>query len=191
MVLNRLEVMRGIKFYGLALVILLSMVKASAQAKPESSDSTTQVATTKHHLTKPDKAAIMSAIIPGLGQIGYNDSWWHVPVIYAGFAVMGYAIYYNNTQYNIYRTAYTNSVMPDGASNGDILQNREYYRRNRDLTIIIASVWYAANILDAYVSAHLREFDISNNLAMNIEPLNISMLGSQPVVTCGLKLNLR
>jgi len=174
----------------LIILLVLGSMQSYAQGKNTSIISDTAYPIHKH-LSQPNKAAIMSTILPGLGQIGHKDTWWHVPIIYTGFAVMGYSIYYNNAQYNAFRTAYKNSITADGGCNPDFLDNREFYRRNRDLSIIIASVWYLANILDAYTSAHLREFDINNNLAAKIEPLNISMLGNQPVVTCGLKLNLR
>ena len=164
-----------------------------------------------HHLSEPDKAAIKSAIIPGWGQIGHKDTWWHVPIIYAGFAVFGYYIWFNDVNYYIYRNAYRQRVATEAdttnhnydiynplstvkgpkLSDQGLLDNREYYRRNRDLLIIVSSVFYIANIMDAYVFTHLREFDISNDLTMRIQPLNISMMGNQPVVSCGVKFNLR
>ena len=174
--------------------------------------SKTDTASPKHrHLSEPDKAALKSVIIPGWGQISHHDTWWHVPIIYAGFAVFGYFIWTNDTTYINYRNAFRQRVatMQDTANHhydvydernpvkgsklqyDDLLSNREYYRRNRDISIILASVWYVANVLDAYVFAHLREFDISNDLTMRIQPINISMMGNQPVVTCGLKFNLR
>jgi len=205
-------------------LILVSSPIANAQFKNPKKDSVatasardsskTDTAAPKHkHLSEPDKAALKSAIIPGWGQATHHDTWWHVPIIYAGFAVMGYIIWWNDTNYINYRNAArlrfatildTNNHHYDvydprnpykGVNKildpNDIVANREYYRRNRDLTIIIASVWYVANILDAYVFTHLREFDISNDLSMRIEPINLSMLGNQPVVTCGLKFNIR
>ena len=41
----------------------------------------------------PKKAALLSAIIPGTGQI-YNGSWWKTPFVYAGFAGVGYGLYF-------------------------------------------------------------------------------------------------
>jgi len=196
---------------------------AHAQYKKPRPDSTTQAsagdtlktdtAAPKHkHLSEPDKAAIMSAILPGLGQAGHHDTWWHVPIIYAGFATLGYFIWTNDTSYINYRNAFRLRVATTQNPNDQhydyynglnphhgpqiidydaLLSNREYYRRNRDLLIIVTSVWYVANILDSYVFAQLRTFDISNDLTMRVQPLNISIMGNQPVVTCGLKLNLR
>jgi len=172
----------------------------------------TDTAAPKHrHLSEPDKAAIKSAIIPGWGQVTHKDTWWHVPIIYAGFAVFGYFIWFNNANYDTFRNAYRQRIATELDTNNrnydiynvlnpvkgpkyqdqGLLDSREYYRRNRDLLIIVTSVYYLANILDAYVFTHLREFDISNELTMRIQPLNISMLGNQPVVSCGLKFNLR
>jgi hypothetical protein len=166
----------------------------------------------KHHkLTKPDQAALMSAIIPGLGQVSHKDAWWHVPIIYAGFGVIGYFIYDKNTQYQLYRSYYQTRLRTNANPNDTtydpynplnkkaifkypdqwLLDQREYYRRNRDLSIIVGVVWYAANILDAYVAAQLRDFDISNNLSMQVQPVNFSLIGNQPFVTCGLKFNLK
>ena len=200
----------------------MTTIKTNAQFKnprPDTSSTTyvkdsskTDTTAPKHKkLSEPDKAAIMSAIIPGLGQATHHDTWWHVPIIYAGFAVMGYVIWWNDTNYLNYRNAYRMRVATELDTNNhhydvynplnksstrqmsdqDLLDNREFYRRNRDLTIIIASVWYVANILDAYVFTQLRTFDISNDLSMRIEPVNFSMMGNQPVVTCGLKFNIR
>jgi hypothetical protein len=202
------------------IVLLCGTNRACAQYKDttvyhvNTADSTTKdtVPKKKHHgMSKPNQAALMSAIIPGLGQIGHKDAWWHVPIIYAGFGVMGYFIYDNNNQYNLYRYAYLTRMRtnadttdknydqfnpliknaPHPMSDNELLDEREYYRRNRDLSIIVTVVWYAANIIDAYVAAHLREFDISNNLSMRVDPVNFSMIGNQPFVTCGLKFNLK
>jgi len=217
--------MKGTRFYIFILSFLCSTLFAldtHAQSKNVKHDSMQEISSHKSassdtaapfrkHLTEPDKAAIMSTIIPGLGQATHHDTWWHVPIIYAGFAVMGYIIWWNDTNYINFRNAYRQRIATELDTNNHhydvynplskypgpkyqdqgLLDSREYYRRNRDLTIIIASVWYVANILDAYVFTHLRQFDISNDLSMRIEPINLSMLGNQPVVTCGLKFNIR
>lgn len=49
---------------------------------------------------------------------------------------------------------------------------RDSYRRNRDLSIIIAVGLYIFQIIDANVDSHLKDFDISNDLAsVKVNPL--------------------
>jgi hypothetical protein len=127
----------------------------------------------------PTKATIMSACLPGLGQV-YNKKYWKIPIIYAGFGIMGYFIYTNADEYMNYKCAYIESV--GGSMNGnysylvqkytqaDLLSAREYYRRNLEISILLTAVWYALNILDATVDAHLYTFNISENLSMKVEP---------------------
>jgi hypothetical protein len=146
----------------------------------------------------PTKATIMSACLPGLGQI-YNKKYWKVPVLYAGFGLMTYFIYTNADQYLNFKCAYIESA--DGNLNGsysdltqkystdDLLSNREYYRRNLEISILITAVWYALNILDATVDAHLYTFNISENLSMKVEPALLPTgLGYKPAG--GVKLCL-
>jgi len=68
---------------------------------------TTSVTTIKKRsfIPEPMKATMLSAAFPGLGQI-YNRKYWKVPLVYAGFAGVGYAVYYNTKWYNTYIKAY-------------------------------------------------------------------------------------
>ena len=50
----------------------------------------------------PRVASRRSAIFPGLGQI-YNDSWWKVPILYAGFGLDIYFIGFNNRNYKEFK----------------------------------------------------------------------------------------
>lgn len=127
----------------------------------------------------PTKATIMSACLPGLGQI-YNKKIWKVPIIYAGFGVLGYFIYFNTDEYINYKCAYIESSY--GNMNGsyaylvqryskeELLSAREYYRRNLEISCLITAVWYALNILDATVDAHLFTYNISDKLSFRMEP---------------------
>lgn len=49
-------------------------------------------------------------------------------------------------------------------------QNRDNLRRNRDLFYIGIGLFYGLTILDAYVSAHLLDFDVSEDLALEVSP---------------------
>lgn len=129
-----------------------------------------------HHSVK--KAVLYSSLVPGLGQI-YNKKWWKVPIIYAGFGGLGFAIGWNTKKYRTYRDAYRLRVDGDTAtvdefinvySEANLLTLKDYYRRNRDLAIIFTTVLYALNIIDAAVDAHLFEYDISDDLSLRVEP---------------------
>ncbi len=124
------------------------------------------------------KATTLSTICPGAGQI-YNKSYWKVPVVLGGFATMAYVIDWNNRGYKRFKLAY--DLVADGDDttvdefNGryseDFLKNlKNSYRRNRDLCIIMTGALYLLNIIDAHVDAHLKDYDISDDLAMSFEP---------------------
>lgn len=126
----------------------------------------------------PAKATILSTLIPGLGQI-YNHKYWKIPLIYGGLAASSYSIEFNNRQYSRFRKAYNyltdnNSATIDefsGARSAAELKNyRDAYRRNRDLSVIMFAATYALNIIDANVDAYFFNFDISDKLALRMEP---------------------
>lgn len=127
----------------------------------------------------PAKAALFSAIVPGLGQ-AYNKKYWKIPIVYAGFAGLGYWLGTNIKNYKTYRNAYTLRLDDDTTTidqfdgtlgTTDIKTFKDFYKRNLDLSIILNVVWYALNIVDATVDAHLFEFDVSDNLSLRIEPV--------------------
>ena len=144
----------------------------------------------------PSKAILYSAIFPGLGQI-YNRKYWKLPIVYGGFLGCAYAISWNGTQYKGYRRAYRDFMRGDPAADswraykpynfdndpnqwsaGDVAwfssslrRKTDFYRRFRDLSIIISVGVYAICMIDAYVDAHLFEFDISQDLSMRMEPV--------------------
>ncbi|MFN5224323.1 MAG: DUF5683 domain-containing protein [Bacteroidota bacterium] len=126
----------------------------------------------------PHKAAVMSALLPGSGQ-AYNKKYWKIPVLYGGFAGLGYAIRFNNREYNQYKDAF--KLRLDGNENtvdefagiysdNDLSTLKDFYRRNRDLSIIGCGLLYILNIVDASVDAHLFGFNVSNDLSLNITP---------------------
>ncbi len=122
----------------------------------------------------PKKATILSAVLPGAGQV-YNGKAWKVPILYAGFMTDIYFIGYNNKRYQTFREAlfaYDDGDQTQFPSlNRDALvRNVDYWRQNRDLTILLLGAIYALNLIDANVDAHLSGFDISDDIAMKIEP---------------------
>ena len=128
---------------------------------------------------RSNKAALYAAILPGLGQI-YNKKYWKLPILYGGAATLGFWIDFNNKKYQQYRNAYLEQrSLPEElwtdplAINvqSDNLQNGiDYYRRNRDLLMILLAGVYFLQIVDAYVDAQLMNFDVSENISFRIEP---------------------
>lgn len=140
----------------------------------------------------PKKAAIYSAILPGLGQ-AYNKKYWKIPLVYAGVGAIAYFIRWNNQKYTTYKAAFadisdgdpnTNSFADLPAAKYYDLDNptqynnfttglnkqQQYFRRNRDLLIISMAGFYGLNIIDASVDAHLFDFDMSENLTFKWQP---------------------
>ena len=149
---------------------------------------------------KPDpmRAVWLGAIVPGLGQI-YNRSYWKIPIVYGGFMGCIYAITWTNSQYEGYKIAYRDlyfdrqngtvsndpsksyiSILPEGYTIDRMGGVSTYYtrlkdwqnttRRNRDLAIAATAIVYALTLIDAYVDAQLFDFDISDDLTLNVMP---------------------
>jgi len=133
----------------------------------------------------PAKAAMMSAVLPGLGQV-YNRKYWKIPIVYLaiGISVERFITYQN--LYNRYRRAYvelndndpyTNyhrTLFSDNYTDEQISQHlnrtRETVRTWRDYAIVAVVLSYALNIVDANVDAHLMDFNIDENISLNIRP---------------------
>jgi Family of unknown function (DUF5683) len=126
----------------------------------------------------PRKAAIFSAILPGLGQV-YNKKYWKLPIIYAGTFGLIYSFQFNQLRYTKYRDAYKYRIDGDANTTDNYVGRysdeslntlQKYYHRYRDLTVIGFAALYALNIIDASVDAHLFTFDVSDDLSMHIQP---------------------
>lgn len=141
------------------------------------------------------RAAVLWAIIPGGGQV-YNRKYWKVPIIIGGMTALYYAISWNNNNLLEYAKAYSdiksddpmtndswiafvpagadpNSYRTNGSFQETLRHGRDFYRRNRDLSIIVSVGVYALSIIDAYVDAELAHFDISPELTLQATPTYI------------------
>ena len=146
----------------------------------------------------PNKAVWYSLICPGLGQV-YNRSYWKVPVIYGGAAVLSYIVVWQGRMYNQYGNAYHDMFDNNPATNSydDIFGNmdvtldwkqktlknkRDYYRRNRDLCVFGFVLLYALNVIDAYVDGHLYDFSVTDDISFKVEPVLNSPFYATPSV---------
>ena len=121
----------------------------------------------------PKKAAIYSAVIPGAGQI-YTKKYWKVPIIYGGLVASAYFINDNNNQYNEYRDAallsYETGEDQLGYTYSELITLKDHYKRNREISYFSFVGVYILNIVDASVNSHLFNFDVSDDISLNIRP---------------------
>jgi hypothetical protein len=109
----------------------------------------------------PTTAVLLSAVLPGAGQF-YNESYWKIPIVMGFVGYFGYEYFRNNNLYKDNRELYVNSQTPenpDGDQNYKTL--REFYRDQRDDFVWYFLIVYVINMVDAYVDAHLFDFDVS------------------------------
>lgn len=125
----------------------------------------------------PAKAAFFSAVLPGLGQ-AYNGKYWKIPIVYAGLGTGIYFYLENSDQLDRYRDAYkrrlagftddefinengTPRITTDG-----LIRAQKFYRKNKELSLLITAGIYALNIVDANVDAHLQQFNVNEDLSL-------------------------
>ncbi len=143
------------------------------------------------------KATIMSACLPGLGQI-YNRKYWKAPVIYVALGGIGYWGVTNHVKYKYYsdNLRYANDDDPNTVnstlySNDQLITQKRYYRKYRDYAIIVGALVYLVNIIDANVDAHLKTFDVSDDLSLQLKPYSTFDYNNKLQAGLTLKLNLK
>lgn len=132
---------------------------------------------------KPRKAIIRSAIIPGWGQVT-NKKIWKVPVVYAALGTTTYLFFRNNRQYRDARNAYILATDSDPLNDFEIKEPyfgvkdqperirtfRNQVRQNMDYSVLFFLLFWGLNVADAAVDAHLKTFDVSDNLGFQVKP---------------------
>lgn len=176
----------------LALPVLLCCLPADVSAQQSVKDSLTAVSR-----ARANRAALYSALLPGSGQV-YNHKYWKVPLVVGGFAALYYASDFNNDYYREFRDAYIARVDGDSTTTDpyplysleDIRVRKDYYRRSRDLCYIMMGGFYVLTMVDAYVDAQLKDFDVSDKLSLKIHPEFSFSSNFAPVAGLGLRLSL-
>jgi hypothetical protein len=170
---------------------LLTPARVYSQSK---TDSVAKTKPHQHHLyPNPARAILMSAVLPGLGQ-GYEKKYWKIPIIYAALGTMAYLIAWNQNQYNMYLSA-LNQYNATGTdpyinvySTDELNSLVTYYHRDRDLSIIGAFAVYVVNLLDADVTAQLYGFNVTEDISLNIIPLNTNSFNRIPALALAIKI---
>lgn len=162
--------------------------------QPKITDTSIQTRADSPIIIKPKHnhrlATKRSAIIPGWGQ-AYNKEYWKIPLVYGALSIPTITFFYNNTWYQRTRTAYDllakasepNATQADidnynnnvneklrGFSLGSLQTFRNSFRKDRDYSILWFVVVWGLNVVDATVFGHLKDFEVSDNLSMQINP---------------------
>ena len=148
----------------------------------------------------PSKAAFLSAVLPGLGQI-YNRRYWKVPIVYAVIGTGIYSYVYNDDLYDRFRAAFKRRQAgfkddefwdlrtPDDGmfpatpdlDQEDLENQQDRFQRDRDLALLVTIAMYALNIVDANVDAHLKQFNVDEDLSFDIRPyLDVNPITNTP-----------
>jgi Family of unknown function (DUF5683) len=155
-----------------------SIRQGKAGTAQTTSDDATEHMLPKRFQPNPKKAGLYSSIVPGLGQL-YNHEYWKIPVVYAGIGIAAYFVGRNLNLYQSYRQAYIgriNNPSPTDKyvgvySDAQLQQLQNDYSKYLDLTVLLTTVGYGLQVLDAVTSAHLKNFDISRDISMKLRPL--------------------
>lgn len=123
-----------------------------------------------------------SLFVPGWGQYTNGGWWWaKVPVIYGGF-VSAYLIfdywqwYYkkfgDEAAFRIDNLGAVNDPDLEHIGNLDyLIRQKDYGRRNRDLTILATVGWWGLNVVEAYTYSILKyRYDIRDDLSLRLTP---------------------
>ena len=144
--------------------VALDSTKASpADASPDSGE--------PKPTKNPTTAVLLSLPLPGLGQF-YNEQYWKIPIFTGTCAVTGYLFFKYNADFNstqaLYDQAKADSLDPTIIQR--LFDQKEAYRDNRDLNGVIFLTAYLVAAVDAYVGAHLYDFDVGDDLSLGIGP---------------------
>jgi hypothetical protein len=186
-------------FVGLFLLLYCFNMEAQEINVPKDSLNIFESKQKKVH--SPKKASIYAALFPGLGQVYNGKYWKLPIVYggYAGLIyVMGWNNNNYNDYFDAYRTiAQYQSVDQMTRKDKDYLNElfkipywdmninpahfesfktqlksgKDFYRRNRDLSIIGIAALHVLSIIDASVDANLADFNINDDLSMHVEPM--------------------
>ena len=155
-----------------------------------------------NQLPDPKDVMFKSMIIPGWGQIT-NKQIWKVPIVYG---LLGGLTWYSidlNKKYHDYRAAYYNlnpdtpedlrfgetpAYLADETSLEALRSNRNFLRNRRDFIYITVGLAYGLNVIDAYVFAHMRSFDVSEDLSIRTEVKPSVLASGRPGFTVSMQL---
>ncbi len=185
------------KHLSLAWLFACTVVCTAAHGQADTAQADTSARPDWRQRHQPMRAALYSAVVPGVGQI-YNRKYWKAPIVWAGLGTCVYFIHDNNQQFQRYKTAYLATV--DGDPNtvdefdgrydsGQLRQVANTYQRWRDLSYVAIGLVYILNVVDATVDGYFVRFDVGRDLSMHVAPS--ASLTAQGAVGLSVGLTIR
>ncbi len=202
-----LEKHSGKNFQFLLLFLLSGIVCTAQKIVPEPAvKDSTPVVVKKAPLNKydsamkahsPKQAALRSALLPGLGQI-YNKKYWKLPIVYGGLGTCAGIFFYNLSNYKNTKFAHKvkynmrvfhsdsalfTSIKPNlqPIDEGALLFYRNQFRRDIDYSVLVFMILWGLNVVDAAVDAHLKPFDVSPDLTLQLKPGRSELAGTNGI----------
>lgn len=175
--------------------------RVTTQAAPDTSRRTERLLGMR--VTRPQKATLLALVLPGAGQV-YNRRYWKLPLVYGAVGGTGYGLYFYQKAFREYREGkeeYARLLRDNPnatlsqlsgprvkleTSTANLQSGLVQYRRYRDTFIAYTALAYGITILDALVDAHLRDFDISDDLGLRLDPAVLHT--AAPLPRAGLAL---
>ena len=121
----------------------------------------------------PGRAALYSALLPGLGQI-YNGEYFKVPIYWGCLLGATHFLVNNNTNYKRFKRIHNEATTDPNYSQSISAETakwyRDEYRRYRDYSIVATALFYFLQVIDANVFAYMHDFEVTDDITMNIEP---------------------
>lgn len=158
------------------IAILFLMATSSVIAQQVIVDAPNVVTVNQPKPHNPTKAVLLS-LIPGAGQI-YNGQAWKIPIIYGALGGVGYFVYDYYTNMMAFKNEYLHRVnggTPElkgytNYPNSSIYNLYQSNNKNFQLFVIISAAVYGLNLIDAYVFGHLYDFQVNDDLSLNLSP---------------------
>jgi hypothetical protein len=151
------------------------------------------------------KSIIHSLIIPGWGQYSNGLNLYRglkIAAIYTGATMLTLSFKSNNKQYHIYLKELTdrqaNGNRPVIGSpyfsitdNTGIITAKDTYRRNKEVIILSMIGLYGIQVIEAYVDARLKYFDITNTLTFSPTMINTNPMYGYNASMPGIKVTFK
>ncbi len=162
-------------------IVLPATAPTSKDDSIKSSKKSILAADTSLRKHNPKIATFRSAVIPGWGQ-AYNKKYWKIPIVYGALGSTAYIFAYNLKTYKSLKQAYIylRDTFPDNdalieerfqqLSPESIRSYRTSFRQNIDYSVLFFLLFWGLNVVDATVDAHLKSFDVSNDISIKLKP---------------------